>query len=606
MINKILSNSVVKKVTSFAVRHKAISAIVLVAILFIGYKIVGSFGGAAGEIRYVTAEVTSGTIISSVSGSGQVSASNQIDLKPKASGDVVYIGVTAGQQVKAGTLIVQLDTSDAQKTVRDALANLESAKLSLEKLQQPADELSITQAENNLARAEDTKQSAIDDLARSYDDGFSAVSNAFLDLPDVMTGLQGLLFSGTSAFGGINQWNIDYYASEAARYDEQANVLKDDVYAKYEAARQAYDKAFQNYKATSRFSDNVSMESMINETYQTTKSVAESIKSSVNLIQFYKDTLTKKGSTPAATADTHLADLNTYTGTVNNNLSSLLSAKNSIASNKDSIVNAERTIAENTQSLANLKNGADELDLKSAQLTIKQRENSLADAYQTLANYYVRAPFDGTIAEVNVTKYDLASSGTAVATLVTQQKIAEISLNEVDVSKVKVGQKVNLSFDAVSDLTITGQVAEVDTIGTVSQGVVVYSVKISFDTQDDRVKSGMSVSATILTEIKQDVLVVASSAVKTQGDSSYVEMFDPPLENSSGSQGAVSAVPPHQQSVTVGISDDTSVEIVSGLKAGDQVVIKTITSSTSSSKTTTKSATSIFGGGGGGAVMFRN
>ena len=99
--------------------------------------------------------------------------------------------------------------------------------------------------------------------------------------------------------------------------------------------------------------------------------------------------------------------------------------------------------------------------------------------------------------------------------LITKQKIAEISLNEVDAAKVKVGQKVTLTFDAIDGLSITGEVSEIDALGTVSQGVVTYGVKIAFDTQDERVKSGMSVSAAIITDVKQNVLLVPNAAVKS-------------------------------------------------------------------------------------------
>ena len=92
-------------------------------------------------------------------------------------------------------------------------------------------------------------------------------------------------------------------------------------------------------------------------------------------------------------------------------------------------------------------------------------------------------------------------------------------------AKVKVGQKVTLTFDAIEDLSITGEVAEIDTLGTVSQGVVNYAVKIVFDTQDERVKSGMSVSAAIITDVKQDVLLVPNAAVKSN-DEQYVEVLE--------------------------------------------------------------------------------
>jgi RND family efflux transporter MFP subunit len=226
--------------------------------------------------------------------------------------------------------------------------------------------------------------------------------------------------------------------------------------------------------------------------------------------------------------------------------------------------------------LANLKSGPDALDLRSQELSVQQKQNTLADAQQKLANYTVRASIDGTIAQVSAKKGDVASSGSSIATLISTQQIVEISLNEVDISKVKVGQKAVLTFDAIEGLTITGTVADMDSIGTATQGVVNYAVKISFDTQDDQVKPGMSVSASIITDIRQDALLIPNSAVKSQGETTYVEI----LENGK----------PKSQTVQIGIANDSSTEIISGVNEGQQVVTQIITTNTTTkTNTQTKS-----------------
>ena len=98
-----------------------------------------------------------------------------------------------------------------------------------------------------------------------------------------------------------------------------------------------------------------------------------------------------------------------------------------------------------------------------------------------------------------------------------------------------------------------------------------------------------------------------SSAVKTQGDASYVEMFDNQA-TSTGNQGIVSATPPRQQAVVVGISNDTNTEITSGLNEGDVIVTRTITATAAASGAAARSTGSILGGAtargaGGGAFV---
>ncbi|MFH1226196.1 MAG: efflux RND transporter periplasmic adaptor subunit, partial [bacterium] len=275
---------------------------------------------------------------------------------------------------------------------------------------------------------------------------------------------------------------------------------------------------------------------------------------------------------------------------------------------KATIVSSDRTIAEKTQSLADLETGTDPLDIQSQQLSIKQKENALLDAQQTLADYSVRAPFDGIIAVSDLGKGETVSSGTTVVTLITKQSLATIALNEVDVAKVKVGQKVTLTFDAIADLTISGEVAEIDSIGTVSQGVVSYNVKISFDTQDERIKPGMSISASIITEVKTDVLMAPNAAVKSQNDADYVEMpTDQNLQTSTAisSAGITLSQPTKRQPVEIGIANDTYTEIISGLNEGDLIIKSTTTNSSSTSTNGSSKNNSSLGGGmmmlGGGA-----
>jgi multidrug efflux pump subunit AcrA (membrane-fusion protein) len=182
--------------------------------------------------------------------------------------------------------------------------------------------------------------------------------------------------------------------------------------------------------------------------------------------------------------------------------------------------------------------------------------------------------------------------------LVSDQKIAEISLNEVDVAKIHVGDKTKVTFDAIENLTIEGKVAEVDQVGSVSQGVVTYNVKISFDTQDERVKSGMSVSTEIITQTKSGVITVPNSAVKTQGNTHYVEVFTEKLANATKTREITSTTAPGRKTVEVGLSNDTLTEITSGLNVGDQIVLKT-TSGTTSAATTRSTTPSLFPTGGG-------
>ena len=114
-------------------------------------------------------------------------------------------------------------------------------------------------------------------------------------------------------------------------------------------------------------------------------------------------------------------------------------------------------------------------------------------------------------------------------------------------------------------------------------------------------KSAMTVSAEIETARKDGVLIVPSSAVKTLNGRSFVEAFNPPLQNlSSTTRDVSSSEKPERIPVETGIVNDTETEIVSGLDAETQIILRAINSSTPAAQ-----APSLFGGGGcarGGAV----
>lgn len=585
-----------KKFFHWLLKHKIILGLIVIVLGVGGYFGYKKFFVKTESVRYVTATVEKGLLITSISGTGQVSVSNQVNVTPKASGDITSVNVVVGQEVKTGATIATINAKEALKTVRDAEASLESARISFAKLVQPADELSLLQAENSLAAAQESREQTEENLNKNYEDGFNSVTNAFLDLPTVMAGLKDILYGYDYS---NNYTNIDWYANQGVSLNSNNNdiynkisLYRQNVNDAYTAARKKYDDNFDHYKTISRTTDTTIIDNLIMETYETTKLVSDAVKSTNNYLDLIQDLMLDRPSEVAIPSlmNTHQSSLDTFTSKTNNHLSNLLSIKNTITNSKNSLVTADRSIAEKTISLEELKSGADSLDIQSQKLSLKQKENSLLDAKEKLADYTIKAPFDGMVAEINIKKGDTVSSGSTAIILVTKQKIATISLNESDIAKVAVGQKVNLTFDALEELAITGEVAEVDSLGTISQGVVSYDVKIVFDVQDDRVKSGMSINAEIITSSKADVLMVSSSAIKTTASSNYVEILV---------DGA-----PQKKNVIVGDNNDTMTEITSGLSEGEKIITQTIKiSNSSSSKTSTtkstsnnKSNTNIMGG----------
>lgn len=683
-----------KKIVTLFGRHRIFVGVSVVVLIGGTYWALTALNKPATEVRYVLGTAQKGALISTVSGSGQVAALNQVDVKSKVSGDVLNV-LTDSIDVKSGTVLAMIDDRDAQKTVRDAQSNWESSVLALEKLKKPADSYSILQAQNavdsarnalsklqqsadassvlqaqntlknaqdvlsklvlsqptDLSNAQAASQKATDNTAKAYEDAFNEIANTFLDLPTIMTDVDGILHNTDIINNESNSMVMinDVDVADRPYMQTLQTVAENDE----QTARALYDKTFTAFKASTRYSDRITVESLLQQTIDTTKQIAQATKSESNYMDAWVDYRTQKHYLIYLQIKTNQTKASTDIGKVNGHLSALLSSQQTVKDNNQAVItatsnlsqlqqnqpldlaaakssvqekestlakltagadpidiaNAKALIAEKESALAKLKAGADPLDVQTQQLMVEQKANALTDAKTALADYSIVAPFDGVVASVPVKKGDAVSPSTVIVTLITKQRIAEISLNEVDAAKIQVGDKATLTFDAIDGLQVTGEVVEIQSIGTVTQGVVSYTAKIVFDTQDGRVKPGMSTSAAIITQAKQDVITVDNGAIKTQGDgTTYVELVTPTMIKETNNQGVTLNTSPEQRMVTVGISNDTSTEIVDGLKEGDQVITRTIRPTTTTTITT--QAPSLLGtpntgnrGGGAGGTF---
>jgi len=521
---------------------------------------------------YTYGTVQSGTVMQTVSGTGQISSARESALKSKVSGKVASVAVSPGQAVKSGDIIASLDDRDAQAVVEEARLALENARISMEELYEPADELALTQAQNALNQAEESLKNDQEDLRKAYEDGFDAVVDAFGNLPSIIAGMQDIVAGSSSYVVQSNAGYLDYYSDAIKNYDPQASQMAAAASSSFRSAKARYDENFADYKSMSRSADNEDVETLIGQTRDTTQTIAEALKNIAILIQRYKDALNNQNLTAQSFADTHLTALADYTAKNNSHLSGLASAKSGIDDAQNSIVNDERTIDEKSQSLAKLTAAPEEIDVKSQKLAVQQKERALADAIDTLNDCTITAPFDGVVAAVEIDAGDDVAANAEIATVITDNQIATITLNEVDIAKIETGQKATLTFSAIDDLAITGKVIEVGLIGAVNQGVVSYDAVIALDDENEQIKSGMSASATIITAMKQDVLLVPSVAVKTDDDGSAYVLV-----------ASESSDQPRRQAVEIGLSDDANTEIIQGLSEGDRVVVSTAKSSVSKS-----------------------
>jgi len=574
------------KVRVFAGAHKFWAVIIIALVLYGGYRTYAALTAVPVETHYVTATVATGTVVAALTETGQVSASQQLTLSPQASGQVVGVYVTPGQQVYAGQTIAQLDATDA-------LQSLQSAKLSLATAQLTYNQDTATSTlQLNLVNAQSDATNAQIALTKAHDNAYASLASIYTDLSTVVTGLDSVLHNSNVA-SRPNQQNIDAYANLVSNHDDSIGVYANTAETTYNAAYTAYQNALTAYQATNNSISDSALQTLAEQTYNAAAIVAQATRAAHDFYNRVSSDYSLYNLGTSSQLSTLLANTDTYSTTITTDLSNALSAKGNL-------VSAEQSLAQAQNALQVQQSGANTLTVQQAALNLKTAQDAVTTAEQNLSDYTVTAPFSGTIASVGVQKFDQAGPSTQVAVLVTNKATANITVNEVDASKLKIGQNATLTFDALPNLTIAGTVASINEIGTVTQGVVSYNATIAFDTNNAQVKPGMSVTANIITGTETG-LVVPASAINTSGNTPYVQVFSPPLANSAGTTGAPSAVPPKDVPVVTGLSDDTQAIIESGLSAGDQVVTRTIAGS--SAPSAAAQSTSLIGGGrpGGGA-----
>ncbi len=216
--------------------------------------------------------------------------------------------------------------------------------------------------------------------------------------------------------------------------------------------------------------------------------------------------------------------------------------------------------------------------LISADLSLQEAKLSREKILKQLEDYTITAPIDGTVvlkskkagekieSGGNTSSITGASTNTLAIIYDMSSLCFQLDVDELDVKKIKVGQKVSITADAAEGKTYHGVVENVSISGTVgSNGVTTYPVKVRIQEFDEALLPGMNIEATITVEQTENVLAVPLNAIN-RGNTVYIkgEKTD---ETDKAPEGYRTVA------VETGISDDSFVEIRSGLAEGDIVYV---------------------------------
>ena len=206
--------------------------------------------------------------------------------------------------------------------------------------------------------------------------------------------------------------------------------------------------------------------------------------------------------------------------------------------------------------------------IQSASESLRSAEISMQNLQDAMNNYTITAPISGTIIEKDAKAGDAVKAGDTLC-IVYDLSYLEMNINvdELQISSISVGQKVQITADAVPDKTYVGTVTRVSMKGASNGGTTTYPVTIRID-DTDGLRPGMNANAEIVVAQANNALVVPNAAV-VRGSYVLVTKDSPSAANADTTMEAPEGfvyVP-----VKTGVSDDDYTQIVSGIQEGDTI-----------------------------------
>ncbi len=570
-------------------------------------------GGGEAQRDLEPYTVSRKTLRSTVAASGVAAAQEISEVSFDHPGRVKTVNVALGQQVKAGEVLATLDEPDAENAVAAAQSNLRTAELKLLQLVNGASFAEVAAAEQAVASAQAAYDKALNDL-RTLEAGPTsadiasaeqAVRTAEANLADARARLASLEAlpdeaavasaeaavtaarnaldqanaavddadaNVASAAGDFQNARVDYCANEDALpsicvgtyppplTDADLDALEAQLEATDIDTRAAFmQDQFALLSANAAYRAAVTARDEADDAIEELEQQLKAAELKLRDAQAGADEATLDAARAAVTA----AEQALWAAQVK--LNDLLDGADAddIALARSQVASAEASLRAAQAKLDDLRDGADPEEVALAEENVRSAQVALDKAIIQREKGILRAPFDGTVAAINVHPGELASSAQPAFTLLTPDALRlDLTIGEVDLPNVKVGQPGGIIFDAIQGRPYFFVITSIGLAPQVQQGVVTYIARANILLPNDAPKPapGMNGAALIQIEQRTNVLTVPTRGVRRRGDQQVVDVQRP--------DGTV-----EERVVETGLSDGQDIEILSGLSEGETVLL---------------------------------
>jgi len=438
--------------------------------------------------------VTAGPIVEEVDTTGTVKAADSIDLSFQIGGQISYVNAAVGSHVGAGATLAQLSGADLSAALEQAKAALAVQQANLATVQAGArpEDIAVSQtavagAQSGVSQAKESVIEAARDAYVKSDDAIHNKVDQFFN--NARTGSPTLIFP-------INDSAL------------QTEMISDRV--SMESLLSAWQTTVAAYPSDASGAD--------------TASIAAQAQTNLSQVGAFLDEVAEGLSKAIPTTSDPISVIQGYEANVavgRANISAAVQALNGATTAEKS---AESALASAQSQLALKQAPAQTTDVQAQEAQVAAAQANVDAAQAQLAKTVISAPISGTITVNNAHIGETAAPGIVLISMNSDAQFQfETYVSEADLAKIKVGQTAQIELDAYeTEAPLAGHVIAIDPAATVTNGVSSYKVTLQFDQNDPRVQAGLTGSVKIVTQSKDNVLSVPTSAIITRGTDHFV------------------------------------------------------------------------------------
>lgn len=497
------SKTTVRRIVFFTI-------IVIVALVGIGFALdMDVFSNDDSEDTTIpqeneSIEVQRGTLTTTISAFGNISMPHQVNLVFGIGGTVEELNADFGKSVKKGDTLSKLDTASLERSVARAEADLRTAQISLEKA---SSDISVLHAQAVVENTQATLASSEEALEQARNFSVSdAETNLGIALRSFDTAQKNAEINTRDAQEAVDAASQTY---NSFVNDNRDNLSIGSVQAQKDDLWWAYEKALEN-----------------------------------------QEIMEEAAVTAIATAETNVTAAE----------NALTNAPIDIQQKESAVATARATL---TQAENDLKNAEAGLDIQLLQISVDKAQIALDESQDQLEKATLIAPFDGTIARVNIVIGDEAMANTIAMQLVDTTKVEiDADVDEIDVAKLEIGQNAEIDVDALQGHTLNGAVTAVSPVGFNQSGLITYGLTVEIlDAVGFNLKDGMTASVDIEAIIAHNAILIPKVAItrdRAAGIQTVTVVADNNLEE--------------VREVQTGASNGKLTEIITGLEEGERII----------------------------------